>query len=49
LPIPRVVSKDPVHTYEFLSRCRFNTPKPRQPMVELLVLTSSPFPLRKSE
>ena len=39
----------PVHAYEFLSRCRFSTPTPRQPMVELFVLTSSRFPLRKSE
>ena len=39
----------PVHAYECLSRCRFSTPTPRQPIVELFVLTSSRFPLRKSE
>ena len=55
LPIPRVVTRDlstqlsPIHAYEFLSRCRFSTPTPRQPMVELFVLASSRFPLRKPE
>ena len=39
----------PVHAYEFLSRCRFSTPTPRQPMIEVFVLASSRFPLRKSE
>ena len=39
----------PVHAYEFLSRCRYSIPKPRQPMVELFVLASSCFPPRKSE
>ena len=38
----------PVHAYEFVSRCRFSTPTPRL-MIELFVLTSSHFPLRKSE
>ena len=38
-----------VHAYEFLSRSRFSTPTPPQPMVELFVLTSSRFPLRKPE
>ena len=60
LPIPRVVTRtacghkgsthlSPVHAYDFFSRCRFSTPTPRQPMVELFVLTSSRFPLRKRE
>ena len=31
----------PVHAYEFLSRCRYSTPIPRQPTVELFVLTYS--------
>ena len=39
----------PVQAYEFLSRCRFSTPTPRQPMIEVFVLASSRFPLRKSE
>ena len=39
----------PIHAYEFLSRCRFSTPTPRQPMVELFVLASSRFPYQKSE
>ena len=29
--------------------CRFSTPAPRQSIAELFVLTSSRFPLRKSE
>ena len=51
LPVPRVGSThlSPVHAYEFLSRCRFSTPTPRQPIVELLVLTSSHFPLQRAE
>ena len=32
-----------------LSQCRFSTPTPRQPMVELFVFTSARFPLWKSE
>ena len=39
----------PVRAYEFLSRCRFSTPTPRQPMVKPFVLASSRFPLRKPE
>ena len=39
----------PVHAYEFMSRCRFSTPTPRQLMVELFVLASSRIPLRKPE
>ena len=55
LPIPRVVSRDlptrlsPVHAYESSSRCRFSATTPRQLMIELFVLMSSPIPLRKSE
>ena len=55
LPIPRAVGLkgpthiSPVHAYEFLSRCRFSTPTPRQPTIELPGLTSSRYPLRKPE
>ena len=37
------------HAYEFFSRCRYSTPTPHQPMIELFVLMSSSIPLRKSE
>ena len=35
--------------YNFLSRCKFSTLTPRQPMVEFYLLTFPRFPLRKKE
>ena len=44
LPIPPRFT-----TYDFLSRCKLNTPTTRQPMVEFYLLTFPCFPLRKKE
>ena len=54
LPIPRVVSRDLPISPRFMPTSFYRDagsalPIPRQPMVELFVLTSSRFPLRKSE